>query len=93
MKEENPKKAEEARAWIETIAPDAAQDLLAQVYRGISGSTGEVANILRSQSLHPEGLREHYSLYRTLMFGSGALSRAEREAIAVAVSRGIGCRY
>lgn len=93
MAEKSPRKAEGSPAWIETIAPEKARGLLAEVYRRIAGGTGEVANILRSQSLHPEGLREHYHLYRALMFGPGASSRTQREAVAVAVSRGIGCRY
>lgn len=80
-------------AWIDTIGPDEADALLAEVYSGIAGRSGSVANILRSQSLHPEALREHYTLYRTLMFSRGALSRADREAIAVAVSAANGCHY
>jgi len=80
-------------AWIRTIAPHEATDGLADVLAGIAGRSGSVAHILLSQSLHPEGLRDHYGLYRTLMFGRGVLSRAERESIAVAVSALNGCRY
>jgi alkylhydroperoxidase family enzyme len=80
-------------AWIDTTGPAEAENLLAEVYAGIAGRSGSVANILRCQSLHPEALREHYTLYRTLMFSRGALSRADREAIAVAVSAANGCRY
>jgi alkylhydroperoxidase family enzyme len=80
-------------AWIETTGPAEAEDLLARVYSGIAGRSGSIANILRCQSLHPEALREHYTLYRTLMFSRSALSRSDREAIAVAVSAANGCRY
>lgn len=80
-------------AWIRTVPPPEADGALAEVYAGIAGRTRSVAHILRCQSLHPEGLRDHYALYRTLMFGAGALSRAERESIAVAVSAANGCRY
>jgi alkylhydroperoxidase family enzyme len=80
-------------AWIETTGPGEAEDLLADVYSGIAGRSDSIANILRCQSLHPEALREHYALYRTLMFRRGALSRADREAIAVAVSAANGCHY
>lgn len=80
-------------AWIETIAPGEATGGLADVLTGIAGRSGSVAHILLSQSLHPEGLRDHYRLYRTLMFQRGALSRADRESIAVAVSAMNGCRY
>lgn len=80
-------------AWIDTVAPSDAQGPLADVYARIVGRAGSVAHILRCQSLHPEGLRDHHALYRTLMFGRGALSRAERESIAVVVSAANGCHY
>ena len=80
-------------AWIDTIPPGDADGLLAEVYEGIAGRSGSVAHILSCQSLHPEGLRDHYALYRTLMFGPGALTRVEREAIGVAVSVVNECRY
>lgn len=89
------RRSDESRgpAWIRTVPPEEAEGALAEVYAGIAGRSGSVAHILRSQSLHPEGLRDHYALYRTLMFGRGALSRAERESIAVVVSAVNGCRY
>ncbi len=82
-----------APAWIRTIAPDEAEGVLSEAYARIAGRSGSVAHILACQSLHPEGLRDHYALYRTLMFGPGELSRTERESIAVAVSATNGCRY
>lgn len=80
-------------AWIDTIAPSDAEGTLAEVYARIVGRSGSVAYILRSQSLHPDGLADHYALYRTLMFGRGVLSRADRESIAVVVSAANGCHY
>lgn len=80
-------------AWIETVPPSEAEGELAEVYGRIAGRSGAVAHILSCESLHPEGLRDHYALYRTLMFGRGALSRAERESIAVVVSAVNGCHY
>lgn len=80
-------------AWIETIPPSEAEGPLKEVYAGIAGRSGSVANILGCQSLQPEAMRDHYSLYRTLMFSRGVLSRADREAIAVAVSAANGCHY
>jgi len=38
-------------------------------------------------------MRAHIALYRTIMFGESPLSRAEREAMAVAVSVTNGCHY
>lgn len=95
MSDENPydRDMSDRPAWIDTIPSEEADGLLADVYAGIAGRSGSVAHILLCQSLHPEGLRDHYSLYRTLMFGPGALSRVERESIGVAVSAVTGCRY
>jgi alkylhydroperoxidase family enzyme len=38
-------------------------------------------------------MRAHVALYRTIMFGRSPLTRAEREAIAVAVSAANDCHY
>lgn len=80
-------------AWIGTVPPDDADDALQEVYQEIGGTSGEVANVLRLQSLDPPALQAHYRLYRTLVFGPSPLSRAEREAIAVVVSATNGCHY
>lgn len=87
------REAPEPVAWIETADPPEATGPLAEVLSRIAGRSTSVAHILLCQSLHPEGLRDHYQLYRTLMFDRGTLSRAERESIAVAVSAANGCRY
>lgn len=50
-------------------------------------------NVLASHSIHPEALRAHLGLYRTIMFGPSPLSRSEREAIAVVVSAANDCHY
>jgi alkylhydroperoxidase family enzyme len=53
----------------------------------------KLANILDSHSLNADALRTHTALYRTVMFGSSGLTRAERELMAVAVSAANGCHY
>ncbi len=50
-------------------------------------------HILASHSLNAEALEAHVALYRVVMFGPSGLSRAEREAIAVAVSAANDCHY
>lgn len=52
-----------------------------------------LANILASHSLNPDALAAHVRLYRTIMYEPSPLSRAEREAIAVAVSAANDCHY
>jgi len=50
-------------------------------------------HILASHALNPGALRAHLLLYRMVMFGESGLSRAEREAMAVAVSAANDCHY
>ena len=52
-----------------------------------------LANVLASHSLNARALADHYRLYRTIMFGESELTRAEREAMAVAVSAANDCHY
>ena len=64
-----------------------------EIYRRIRQRGGEVDNILRIHSLNPRSLQVHYDLYRHLIYGPSDLSRAEREMIAVVVSRVNDCHY
>ncbi len=50
-------------------------------------------NILRIHGVHSRTMRQHYELYRQLMYGRGPLSRVQREMIAVVVSAENGCHY
>lgn len=79
--------------WIRTIAPEQATGLLARLYAEAIGRAGKVFDVLRIQSLRPNVLRSGVQLYRDIMFGEGGLSRAQRELLAVAVSRANACEY
>jgi hypothetical protein len=50
-------------------------------------------NILRIHGIHSRTMRQHYDLYRQLMYSKGPLSRIQREMIAVVVSAQNECRY
>lgn len=50
-------------------------------------------NILRIHGIHSRTMRQHYDLYRQLMYGRSPLSRIQREMIAVVVSAQNKCRY
>ncbi len=81
-------------AWIETIAEADAQGLLGELYeRERDKQHHLVDNILKVHSLHPETLRAHLDLYRTVMYGRSGISRIEREMIGVAVSAINECHY
>jgi uncharacterized peroxidase-related enzyme len=81
------------RAWIRTIDEDEAQSELKTQYGDVERRRGRVSNVMKIHSLDPEAMRLHLDLYVHLMFGKSALTRAQREMIAVAVSRGNGCAY
>ena len=78
--------------WIERVGPDDAEGKLADAYQQISRGR-PLDHILEIHTLHPQSLLDHYSLYRTSMFGPSPLTRVERESIAVVVSAANDCFY
>jgi uncharacterized peroxidase-related enzyme len=81
-------------AWIRTIAPEEATGLLKRLYGQALARAGKVFNVLRLQSLRPEVLKAGVALYTEIMISPRSpLSRAQREMIAVAVSRANECHY
>jgi len=80
-------------AWIKTVKVEEAQGALKRHYDAAFGRAGKVWNIVCSMSLKPELLRTSIQLYQTLMHDPSGLSRAQREMIAVVVSRVNGCYY
>ena len=80
-------------AFIRTIAPDEATGALAEIYAAAITRVGKVYGILRVQSLNPAALAASTELYKAVMFAPSPLSRLEREAVAVAVSRANDCFY
>jgi uncharacterized peroxidase-related enzyme len=81
-------------AWIATVPPEEAKGTLKRIYAEAMARAGRVFNIVRLQSPRPKVLRASIQLYLQIMHGEeSALSRAEREMIAVAVSRANNCFY
>ncbi len=81
-------------AWIETIDESAAAGVLSDLYaRTCDPADGRVDNVLKVHSLHPEGLKAHFDVYRAAMHGTRSLPKAEREMIALVVSKLNGCHY
>lgn len=86
--------ADDSIAWIETTPEDAADGLLRELYdKERDKVSGRVDNILKVHSLHPETLRAHVDLYRTVMYGRSRITRSEREMIGVVVSALNQCVY
>jgi uncharacterized peroxidase-related enzyme len=80
-------------AWIRTVAPEEATGALKTEYDRALRRAGRLWNILRVQSLNPGALKASTELYLAVMYGASALSRGQRELLAVVVSRTNGCHY
>lgn len=81
-------------AWIETVPEDGAGEELARLYDVTRDPEhGRVDNIMSIHSLHPEGLRTHFELYREVMTGTPTLRKVERELIALVTSIANACHY
>ncbi|RMG44160.1 MAG: peroxidase [Acidobacteria bacterium] len=80
-------------AWIKTIPPEDAQGVLKQQYDAAIKRAGRIFNIVRIQSLNPRVLEASIGLYKAIMFGPSSLTRAQREMIAVVVSKTNDCFY
>lgn len=84
----------EPDAWIHMVEEDEADEELLELYEEMRDpSTGQVDHILRIHGQHPETLRAHWLLYRTLMHGRSGIPRTEREMIGIVVSALNRCHY
>jgi len=72
---------------------DEATGPLRAEYDAAIGRAGRVYRILQVQSLNPETLHRSIGLYLASMHGPSGLARAEREMLAVVVSRANDCFY
>lgn len=79
--------------FLRLVDEDDATGLLAEEYAAARGRAGKIFNIVKAMSLSPGTLRAAMGLYREVMFGRSELSRAERELLAVVVSRANDCHY
>ena len=80
--------------WIETVDEQDAIGVLADLYQAMRDPVSKsVDHILKVHSLHPEGLKAHFAVYRAAMQGTRGFSKAEREMVALVVSKLNGCHY
>ena len=80
-------------AWIKTTSEDKAEGTLARVYKAVIQRSGRVFNIFKIQSQSPLALKNCISLHSAIMGEDSPLTRAQREMIAVVVSKANGCHY
>lgn len=80
-------------ARIKVIQHEEAGNELKSTYNELIAKRGKLSEVLKIQSLHPASIRSHVNFYMDIMFSKTALSRAEKELIAVVVSVANGCLY
>ena len=80
-------------AWIKIITEKEAEGLLAQIYETLVKRTGRVFNILKVQGHNPRALEASMGLYRAVMRAKSPLTRAQREMVALVISKANGCHY
>jgi alkylhydroperoxidase family enzyme len=80
-------------AWIEQVPEEEADGALEREYAAARGRAGKVWNIVKLMSVNPAVLRGSMDLYTAAMKSDSPLSRAQREMIAVVVSKANNCHY
>lgn len=80
-------------AWIETISVEEAKGELKRQYSAAIERAGRVWNIVKLMSLNPRTLQASMGVYLSAMHGASALTRAQREMLAVVVSKANDCHY
>ena len=80
-------------AFIKLIEETSATGKLAEIYDGARRRAGRVFNILKIQSQNAGALQAMLDLYIATVKGESPLSRAQREMLAVVVSRANSCHY
>lgn len=78
---------------IKVISQNEATGRLKEIYDELIVKRGKLAEVHTIQSLRPESIVKHIDLYMEIMFSKSELSRAEREMMAVVVSKTNGCVY
>lgn len=79
--------------YIEVIPLDKATGDLKEIYENLIKTRGKLAGVHTIQSLNPKTIVAHMELYMSIMFSQSPLSRAQREMIAVVVSKTNRCDY
>ena len=80
-------------AFICLVEEHEAQGPLAEIYQSAKQRAGRVYNILKIQSQNPAALQAMLDLYLATVRGESPLTRAQREMLAVVVSRANQCHY
>lgn len=80
-------------AWIKTVGVTEATGLVKAEYDAAIARAGRVWQIIQMKSLNGPAMKLSTALYGTLMHGASPLTRAQREMLAVVVSKTNDCHY
>lgn len=80
-------------AWINLIDEAQAEGKLSRIYDSAMKRAGRIYNILKVQSNNPDSLQASMQLYQAASLGESPLTRAQREMLAVVVSKANDCYY
>ena len=81
-------------SWIRTVQHEEAEGLLKRIYDAAIRRAGKIYNVVKLQSRRPSVLRASTQLFLEVMHSpQSPLSRAQREMIAIVVSKTNGCFY
>ena len=81
-------------AWIDTVAPEAWADDLADLKAQVEDRTsGLIDHIMQVHSLNPRALAAHQALYSSAMAGTATFRKVDRELVAMVVSQVNECHY
>lgn len=80
-------------AWIKTVPVAEATGLLRAEFDAAIARAGRVWQIIQMKSLNPPAMKQSTALYGTLMHGPSPLTRAQREMLALVVSKANDCHY
>jgi len=90
--------------WVRTVNEQEAEGKVKEIYAAFKEQVGFVPNIMRLQvgfvpnimrlfSIKPRSLEATANMFKAFMYGPSLLSRAQREAIALATSVINQCHY
>ena len=79
--------------WIEQIRLEDARGFLKKQFDNAVQRAGRVWNIVHVMSLNPRTMDASMKLYGAVMYADSPLSRAQREMLAVVVSKEQDCFY
>lgn len=78
---------------IKVIQSKEAEGRLKGTYSQLEQQRGQIADVHKIQSLRPESIVKHMDLYMEIKYSKSELSRAQREMMAVMVSKTNNCNY